>query len=289
MKRHALVFAPLASLFVAAGCDTGDLPPTAPQQSPTAPQQSRKHSEVVAELVGPQNQKMEIRDNHEGTFLYVQSGPHGTAPMDIPADIAERGDPVEIYQALAPGREVPAKLHQAREGAKKYLESHPELLVATPPGGESDTISKSSDVAAIRQGLGGRDLNERGWTGQAGCPFSWFFNATSPGSGRRFCPQGEPNGVCYQNTPWAYHYSQNAWWGHGAVCTDSQDWALFEVTVGSNWDPFWVAQGEWRYVQLYGFSSCSFWTGCSKVKQLIKFDLRQNGNSSAQFGARLFF
>src|SRR4051812_22852150 len=102
MRRGSLSLAGILIVGVA-GCDT---PPQGrdPALSTSTP--------LVSIELG-QGQTFEIYETLTGEFGYSQAGKYGVTPVQVPESVWKDGDPLKIFQAVAPGKEVPATLMAA--------------------------------------------------------------------------------------------------------------------------------------------------------------------------------
>ena len=258
---------------------------------------AQKVSLKVSEIAFPDKRLVEIYETDNGVFSYVQSGPYGTIPVPLPDDLAEHGDPIRVFQTLAPGRAIPRALRRAVKRAEAFMatskpdENHgPEAPEDQadhdddPEAPEDQTDHAGGQSNAPR--LGNRSLNESGGTGQSGCPV-WWFNQASV-NWQLFCPN-QGNAACYKWVYWAYFYDTRGWNGYGAVCSDSGT-AIFQTHYHQTVDTFWVDAGTWRFVQYAPFKVCGAWPfgwSCTKQRVFQKFEL-VNGDAIAHFGARTY-
>lgn len=233
----------------------------------------------VAEIAYPDQRLVAIYETGDGGFSYVQSGPYGTHPMPLPDDLAEHGDPIRAFQALAPDQAIPGVLRRAVKRAEAVRAM---AAPAETNGSEAQEDQIDDAGGQFEAALSGRDTDTSGPTGQSGCP-EWWFNQAS-GNGQLFCPN-EGKAACYKWVNWAYYYDRKGWKGYGAVCTDSGT-AIFQTTIHQTVDTFWVEAGTWRFVQYYPYRSCG-WFSCSDVRVFQKFELL-NGSAVAHFGAQTY-
>jgi hypothetical protein len=253
---------------------------------------AQKLSLKVAEIAFPENRLLEIYETGSGGFSYVQSGPYGTIPVPLPDDLAEHGDPMIVFQTLAPGQAMPKALTRAVKRARAFMATSMPAAHDDPEaqGDPPDGASMGASMPAAHDGpeaqLSGRDTNQSGPTDQAGCPEWWFNQATV--DQQLFCPN-QGNAVCYKWVNWAFFYSTRAHNGYGAVCSDSGT-AIFQTTYEYIVDTFWVEEGTWRFVQYAPYRVCGAWPfgwSCTVNRRFQKFELL-NGPAKAHFGSRIY-
>jgi hypothetical protein len=229
---------------------------------------SRSTSTRVAELDLAQGQRFEIYVTESGEFGYSQSGKYGVAPVQVPEDLWRQGDPVQIFKALAPGRDVPATLSAALRRAIERARS-------APPG----PPARDDGIEQRQQALGSSDVSLIGSTEFGNCPFSFFQNAAADG-GRRFCPAPGSRSWCQQSVLWSFISVPDAWESHAAVCSDSGTAVLKAHNGNPNFpsDTFTIVQQNWQYIRYAGFNSCPFplWF-CGHVRNFKKFDVANTG------------
>jgi hypothetical protein len=114
-------------------------------------------------------------------------------PIPIPPEVADQGDPVEIFKTLAPHDDVPKELYAARERAEVFVRRHPELLRTAP----RDRSGEHNDerFESVQQKLESANVHETGRVGSTDCPWTFFGTAKSA-AGRAFCPGNTSNSMC---------------------------------------------------------------------------------------------
>jgi len=257
---------------VLAGCDA---PP------PETPASERPPSSTtVASLSLGAEQTVEISETGTGAFIYRQQGRYGSKPVPIPADLLDKGDPVAIWQHLAPTEPVPAALLSARQRAvdavKKGIVTGAATAVTDQAAAGGDSAS-SDEVSVTRHELSSSDVFTDGKVPGGGCPFE-FFNGSSQ-EGRPFCPLGSNNKWCMPWRIWAFSYKDRANGAYAAVCTD-QGSTLMNVYVGDSPAPvakITTSAGAWSYVRIAELKVCT-WFSCSTILRFKKFDIPYNAS-----------
>jgi hypothetical protein len=233
-----------------AGCDgaTEGTPETT-AGPPPAPSTPAMPSTPVATVALAQQQKFEIYEGAPGELIFSQTGPYGSAPIALPKRLLRDGDPIAIFQALAPGQPVPGSLTAA---GQRFLARRVVLIGgAGAPAPEPDQRLPASDAprpGAVHQSLGMRDKTANGWTGSSRCPWEFFQLATYEWD--QFCPPNTDRSWCEQGDLWSFIWDWNIYRAYAAVCTEFGT-AVLKVHVVDPDNPaatFWVDQGTWRYV-----------------------------------------
>jgi hypothetical protein len=278
----------LSGLLVAGltvGCDQPPAPETVAPPKPSAPASTDQRSVPLVTMGLAGKQRFEVYETAPGELLYAHSGPYGSAPIALPEPLLRDGDPVAIFNYLAPGATVPTELAAAAKRAHEHKRQAPEAFAGTGPATASFSPVAPDPASSLHenQALGMRDFTGNGRTGSSGCP--WEFFSLAYYQGDKFCPPPSPNGDlyswCMRSVNWGFTYHPRVYRAYAAVCTDVGVSVLKVHTVDTVhpiWST-WVDQGTWQYVFTNTFGYPVF----------KKFDLTDTGfgPAVAHFGGIL--
>jgi hypothetical protein len=245
--------------------------------------------EMVADTMVGDGVRLEILALEDGSFVSTQSGRPGSRPVEVPAAIVQSGDPVALFQYLAPRQEVPQALIAADARAGSLVEKRRRATgVASTPTSLADSLS------AERRGTVGIPLTgdihatlgatESNWTDMPGCSIEFF--------DRNWCPPSQSDDVpakyCFYHKTWAFLEHDSALAGWGAVCAD-QGQLTFRITAGDAVE-FTVDQGSWRTAVVLRKAMCGGFFGCTDIRQFMRFEIvPRPDESSGHFAAHVDF
>jgi hypothetical protein len=236
----------------------------------------------LAEIALGADQKIEIYGLPKGMFAYKQSGPYGSEPIELPAGIAPRGDPIGLFRALAPDMPVPDALVK---GVERALADIAALdATAQPDPATLDSVTHMDYSEPITDSIG--IVSQTGVTGSPGCPQQFFDLATL--NGIPFCPANDANTVCWHSVGWSYLWNGNGQQGWATVCSD---WGTTHLNlhIGDSEAPtasFDTPQGTWTRVLTNLHGDCGWWS-CSHWHGYLKWQVPSTNGSAYHMGAHI--
>jgi len=238
----------------------------------------------LAEIALGADQKLEIYGLPKGQFVYKQSGPYGSEPIDLPAGITERGDPTGLFRALAPDMPVPDAL---LKGVERALADVAALdATAQPDPASLDSVTHIDYSEPVTDSIGLIRPPQSGTTGSPGCPQEFFDLASL--NGKLFCPAADGNTVCWHWIGWSYIWHPNGRAGYATVCSD---WGTTHLNLhnGDSEVPsvgYDIPQGTWTRATVDTVNDCGWWS-CSHWHGYFKWQVPGTTGSVYHMGAHI--
>jgi hypothetical protein len=279
MKTNLSTLFGLGALaMLAGGCAS------AAETTDTSPDAVATTESKLAEIPLGADQKLEIYGLPKGLFLYKQSGPYGSEPIELPAGIAERGDPTGLFRALAPNTPVPDALLKGVARARADMTAVDST--AEPDPAALDRATHIAQPEPITDSIGIIRPAQTGGTGSAGCPAQFFDLASL--NGVPFCPAADGNTVCWHFISWSYLWNGNGRSGYATVCSDSGTTHL-NLHTGDSEVPsasFDTPQGTWTRALVETINDCGWWS-CSHWHGYFKWQVPGANGAVYNMGAHI--
>jgi len=239
IARTALVTACAATLSTAAVQAATPATGAGPVAAPAAA------SNLLAEVSTIHGETVRFTLLPDGSVGVADSLPAAAAPFSVLAQHREFRSPLELFRAVAPGREPSAALTSASNRYVSALENAPALQIAP-------AIKTAQAPRKERTGLRPDGYSEQ-----------WFINDyCNPASGSSF-------NVCYTDAwSWAYLSDSSVYYGHAVTYAKTHSLTFTVLPVGQWFVPQgYIASAYEYHFSPFGWNNFSFYAAVNNAQQ----------------------